>query len=578
MDSGGSTEEPSCAGVEEAAPFTAKKSTKAASSVVDAGRWSSVANVVVVVLIMTVPLVILIISGSRLDAPAVWINSTMAGLGAAQQQREPKRDILLGGLLLPGFDEQSCASRYQSVYYRKNMTRSPAPYLLDRLREQEALQRRCGPGTEPYRRASERLKSGQKYSVMDDTAVDGGCGYLVLLSYRGLGNRVLATVSAFLYATLTSRVLLVDRGKTFADLFCEPFQGATWLLPLDFPLEGYRDLWEGAAESYGNVTLRNDTGPASQHRFVYVHLDHAATPANRLAYCDDHRRSFLRRVQWVVLRTDSYMPPSLFLNPAYQEELARMFPRQDSVFYLISRYLLHPTNDVWGRVTRFHGSYLKNADETLGIQVRVFDAATPPQNVLDQILACTSQEHLLPGVAATAAGEAPPLPTTADARPNKAVLITGLNGWYHDRIRDMYWRSPSADGGLVSVHQPSHEEVQHFFRTMHDKKALAEMYLLSMTGKIVTSGWSTFGYVGSALGGLTPYIMTKPGRKQEKVPDPPCRRAMSMEPCNHGPAYFECTRKEIHKIIDTGKLVPHVRACEDMSWGLKLTEPIEEKV
>ncbi|XP_047094704.1 galactoside 2-alpha-L-fucosyltransferase-like [Lolium rigidum] len=561
MNTDGSRGGPDLLEIEEATPFTVKKAKK--PSIVCVRRWSSVVNAVVVALIMTMPPVLLIFSG-HLDDPAVWIKSAVAGLGA---RRESRKDVLLGGLLLPGFDEQSCASRYQSVYYRKNMTRSPTPYLIERLREQEALQRRCGPGTEPYTRASERLKSGEK-SV--DT-VDG-CSYLVLLAYRGLGNRILCTASAFLYAMLTNRVLLVDRAKTLGDIFCEPFPGTTWLLPLDFPLEGYSDLVEEAAESYANVTLRNNTGPASEHRFVYITLDHGASAANRLAYCDDHRQ-FLHRVQWVVLRTDCYIAPSLFLNPAYQEELHRMFPRKDAVFYVISRYLLHPTNDVWGMVTRFYDSYLKNADETLGIQIRVLDEDTPPQNILDQILACTSQEHLLPGVVVAGAGVVPPpLPTRART---KAVLVTGLTGWHHDRIREMYWQSATADGEVVSVHQPSHEEFQEFFLPMHDMKALAEMYLLSMTDAIITSGWSTFGYVGSGLGGLTPYLMMRPVHR--KLPDTRCKRAMSMEPCSQGPAYFECTRKEYNMVLHTNNMVPHVQACEDMAWGLKLTEPIAEK-
>uniref|UniRef100_A0ACD5XY92 Uncharacterized protein n=1 Tax=Avena sativa TaxID=4498 RepID=A0ACD5XY92_AVESA len=561
MDTGASKEGQDWLGIEEASPFLGKHTKKQAPV-----GWTSVANAVVVALIMAMPPILLIFTG-RLDAPAVWIKSTVAGLGV--QPEESKKDILLGGLLLPGFDEGSCASRYQSVYYRNNMTRSPTPYLIARLRRQEALQRRCGPGTEPYTRATERLKSGQK----NVDTVDG-CSYLVLVSYRGLGNRILATVSAFLYAVLTDRVLLVDRMETFGDLFCEPFPGATWLLPLDFPLEGYKDLWESAAESYENVTLHNNTGPASEHRFVYIHLDHLATQANRLVYCDDHRQ-FLHRVQWVFLRTDGYIAPSFFLNPAYREELERMFPRKDSVFYVLSRYLLHPTNDVWGMVTRFYDSYLKNADERLGIQIRVFDEDKPHKYILDQILACTSQEHLLPESIAMSAGAAPPLRPTAGARVRtKAVLTTGLSGWYGDSIREMYWLSTSATGELVSVHQPSHEEHQSMFRVRHDMKALAEMYLLSMTDKIVTSGWSTFGYVGTALGGLTPYIMMRP--ENRTVPDPPCKRAMSMEPCGQVPAFFECTRKEYDIIIDNAKMVPHVRACEDMPWGLKLTEPIAE--
>uniref|UniRef100_M8AR69 Fucosyltransferase n=1 Tax=Aegilops tauschii TaxID=37682 RepID=M8AR69_AEGTA len=436
MDKKCSREESSWLEVELASPCTAKKAEKA--SIVNPRRRSSAANAVALALIMTIPPILFIFSG-RLDAPAVWIKSTVAGLAAESSK---KKDMLLGGLLLPGLDEQSCASRYQSVYYRKNMTRSPTPYLIDRLRQQEALQRRCGPGTDAYRRASDRLKSG----VKDVDTVDG-CSYLVLLSYRGLGNRILAAASAFLYAMLTDRVLLVDRGKTMGDLFCEPFPGTTWLLPLDFPLQGYKDLGEDAAESYGNVTtLRNETGgSSSEHRFVYMHLDHAASVENKLAYCDDHRQ-FLHRVQWVVMRTDGYIAPILFLNPAYQQELHRMFPRKDSVFYIVSRYLLHPTNDVWGMVTRFYDSYLKNADERLGIQIRAF-------------------------------------------------------------VKD-------------------------------DKP---------------------------------------PEDQNPKVPDPPCKRAMSMEPCAQGPPYFECTRKEVDKLLDTSNLVPHVRACEDMSWGLKLTEPISEK-
>uniref|UniRef100_A0A0E0DYR6 Fucosyltransferase n=1 Tax=Oryza meridionalis TaxID=40149 RepID=A0A0E0DYR6_9ORYZ len=548
MERESSTPASSWLGIDEAAPFAGKKATKAAAEDAFFRRWPKVVNATLVVFIMTMPPLLILLGGGRPGAPAVWIKSTVASLAA---RGEPKKDVLLGGLLLPGFDEQSCVSRYQSVYYRKNMTRPPSPHLLRRLRQQEALQRRCGPGTEPYRRASERLRSGQNAGD-DFVATVDGCGYLVLISYRGLGNRILAITSAFLYAMLTGRVLLLDPGKTMADLFCEPFQGTSWMLPGDFPLEHFRDLGEDAPESYGNVAV-NRSGSVAGLRFVYAHLDHGATPANRLLYCDDHRQ-FLHRVQWVILRTDSYIAPGIFLNPAYKEELDMMFPNKDAVFYLLSRYLLHPTNDVWGMVTRFYHSYLKNADERLGIQIRVFDGDEPFQHILDQILACTSQEHLLPGVVVSGGGGGGVAPPPIA------------------RIRDMYWRSPSATGEVVSVHQPSHELHQHFFRSTHDMKALAEMYLLSLTDKIVTSGWSTFGYVGSGLGGLTPYIMIKP--ENHTVPNPPCVRAMSMEPCDHGPPYFECTKKEIDKIIDTGNLVPHVRSCEDVPWGRKLAGPI----
>ena len=60
--------------------------------------------------------------------------------------------------------------------------------------------------------------------------------------------------------------------------------------------------------------------------------------------------------------------------------------------------------------------------------------------------------------------------------------------------------------------------------------------------------------------------------KQENQTDmmnPPCGRAMSPGPCFHAPPYYDCKAK---KGIDTGSVVPHVRHCEDISWGLKLVD------
>jgi xyloglucan fucosyltransferase len=436
----------------------------------------------------------------------------------------------------------------------------PSARLVKRLRKQEALQRRCGPGTEAYRAAAARLTFPHRDGANDTT--DGACKYLVLVPYRGLGNRMLAVASAFLYAVLTDRVLLLDRATSLSDLFCEPFPGTSWLLPRRFPIKNLQNLTGEVPESYGNL-VQNGTA-ASGLGYVFVDLDHSCTYHDKLFYCDDDRQ-FLRRVPWLVMRTDGYFVPALFLNPAYQQELDRMFPRKDAVFYLLAHYLFHPTNRVWGLVTRFYNSYMRNSDDKLGIQVRVFDGDTPFKHILDQIVACTSQERLLP-VVVTQEPMNPP-PSTAGAR-SKAVLMTGLSSWYYENIRWKYLQSATAAGEVVSVYQPSHEEHEFSGKTTHDMKALAEMYLLGMTDAIVISGWSTFGYVGHGLGGLTPWIMFKP--ENLTTPDPPCRRSQSMEPCMHGPPFYDCRAKHG---ADTGKLVPHVRHCEDMSWGLKLVHP-----
>uniref|UniRef100_A0ACD6APC6 Uncharacterized protein n=1 Tax=Avena sativa TaxID=4498 RepID=A0ACD6APC6_AVESA len=515
------------------------------------------------VCLAALPLLMIMVSrrDGPLPFPSGWTTATTTA--KSYEHQESNQDGLLGGLLLPEFDEQSCISRYQSAPYRKNMTRSPSAHLVKRLRGQEALQRRCGPGTEAYRRAVERLNTLRK-NVTGTTADDDTCKYLVLVPYRGLGNRILAMASAFLYAMLTDRVLLIDRGTSIPDLFCEPFPGTSWFLAPDFPLRELENLTGEVPESYRNLVRdgRAASAVSSELPYVFVDLDHACTYHDKLFYCDDHRE-FLHRAPWLLMRTDGYFVPALFLNPAYQEELGMLFPRKDAVFYLLARYLFHPTNESWGLITRFYDSYLKNSDERLGIQVRVFDGDTPFKHVLDQILACTSQERLLPEVVAQ---EPPGRP--AGARSTKAVLMTGLSSWYFENVRGRYWQSATASGEVVSVHQPSHEEHQLTGEATHDMKALAEMYLLSLTDAIVTSGWSTFGYVGHGLGGLTPWIMFRP--ENLTTPDPPCRRAASMEPCLHGPPFYDCRAR---RGADTGKLVPHVQHCEDMSWGLKLVHP-----
>ncbi|XP_062220955.1 galactoside 2-alpha-L-fucosyltransferase-like [Phragmites australis] len=533
-------------------------------------RWSTVVNVVLVAFVMTVlPVVVLVFAGGP-GAPAVWIAAAKAQLrrgsgdGSFPYARSPP-DKLLGGLLPDGFDEKSCRSRYESSMYRRNPARQPSPHLIAKLRRHEELQRRCGPNTDAYNRAIQQLRAGKSVRSPE-------CKYLVSISYRGLGNRILAAASAFLYAVLTDRVLLIDPSNEMDELFCEPFPGTTWLLPLDFPLASYTNFSIDAAESYGNMlknkVLSTDVPSTTTQlpAFAYLHLDHDYGDEDKMFFCDDDQR-LLSNIQWLVMRTDLYVAPGLFLQvTAFQEQLDMLFPERDAVFHHLGRYLFHPTNRVWGLVTRYYRAYLARAELRLGIQVRAFDSwqAKSP-HVLQQITSCVWKEKLLPEVLTT---EEHTVPMPGAAKP-KTVLITSLRSWYYERIKGMYWEQATATGEDVSVHQPSHDEHQQFGKKSHEAKAWAEMYLLSLCDVLVTSGWSTFGYVAQGLGGMTPWVMYRPDNTTT-VPDPPCGRDVSMEPCFHSPPVYDCKLK---RGADTGKMVPHVQHCEDVSWGLKLADP-----
>ncbi|KAI9166071.1 hypothetical protein LWI28_025803 [Acer negundo] len=126
-----------------------------------------------------------------------------------------------------GSEEESCISKNQSALYRKSSPHKPSSYLISKLRSYEELHKRCGPHSESYNRSIQQLVSGEI-----DNSTD--CKYVVWVAFCGLGNRILSITSAFLYALLTNRVLLINQEHDMAGLFCEPFPDTLWILPEDF--------------------------------------------------------------------------------------------------------------------------------------------------------------------------------------------------------------------------------------------------------------------------------------------------------------------------------------------------------
>uniref|UniRef100_A0A1D1XU91 Fucosyltransferase n=1 Tax=Anthurium amnicola TaxID=1678845 RepID=A0A1D1XU91_9ARAE len=478
------------------------------------------------------------------------------------------RDSLAAG----GFDSESCLSRQEiSLYRDKPPPWEPSSHLLQRLREYEARHKLCAPNTELYNETlSLLLRPGRPTTSGDPPPA---CKYLVWSPRDGLGNRMLSLASTFAYALLTRRVLLIDRSKDMADLFCEPFPETTWLLPPDHPLAPFYVFDKSYPQRYGKVLIGNKKRiPA----FVYLHLAHDYTDDDKRFFCDpsgeeeeEEGSSPLHAIPWVVVRSNQYFIPALFLNPAFENELHRLFPEKEAVFHLLSRYLFHPTNAVWGLITRYYRAYLAMAEEKVGIQIRVFDnRAAPFDVVLKQILNCTLREKLLPEVTSTTRRPGVVSSGAGERTPTKSVLLTSLSSGYFERIKDMYWEHPAAGGGVVvRVHQPSHEEWQQTDSGGHDRKALAEMYLLGLSDALVTTAGSTFGYVAQALAGVRPRVMAAPAGGG--VPEPACVRAASAEPCFQYPPSYDC---RAGRRGDLGKVAPYVRHCEDVNWGLQLVE------
>ncbi|KAF9688816.1 hypothetical protein SADUNF_Sadunf01G0027400 [Salix dunnii] len=462
-------------------------------------------------------------------------------------------DKLLDGLLAPGFDERSCLSRYQSFLYRKTSLHKPSSYLLSKLRRYEDIHKRCGPHSKSYHKALKGLRSSHDSR--------GGCKYVVWIPANGLGNRMLSMAATFLYALLTNRVLLVNHKTDMANLFCEPFPNTSWLLPNDFPLRNhFRSSKHRYAHSFGRMLNKSITNTSMEPPESYLDLNLALGGYDQLAFCDESQ-ALLQQIPWLILLSDQYFVPSLYMIPSFNQEIRKLFPEKETVFYHLGHYLFHPSNQVWGLITRFYQAYLAKADERIGLQIRVYhDKTTPYQTVMDQILDCVLKEKLLPEVADIQE------PTRAPSRnqTSKAILITSLYSEYYENMKNMYWTKPTVTGEVISVYQPSHEEYQHFGDDMHNMKAWADIYLLSLCDVLVTSTWSTFGYVAHGLAGLKPWIWQMPRNK-----NPACQRAMSMEPCCHFPLSYDCkTRIE----VNAATLLPNTMHCEDRKNGLKLVD------
>ncbi|XP_028782570.1 probable fucosyltransferase 8 [Neltuma alba] len=469
--------------------------------------------------------------------------------------RKPTADKLFDGLLTSAFDKTSCLSRFQSYLYHKASPHKPSPYLITKLGKYEDLHKRCGPHTRLYNKTIKELIRPRKRG---HSAV---CNYIVWTSVNGLGNRMVSMASAFLYALLTDRVLMVDFEDEMTGLFCEPFPNSSWLLPNDFPfINKPRHI-----ETYQNMIKKdreNSSGKVSP-LVLHLYLQHTSDDSEKFFHCD-HSHRLLSKVPLLILRSDQYFVPSLFIVPSFSQELRKMFPEKDTVFHHLGRYLFLPSNQVWGIINRFYQAYMARADERIGLQIRVYPDLSTNQAKMDQILRCTLRNNVLPEL------DLRDSVTSPRKNQTKSVLVTSLYSYFSENLTTMYLKKPTVTGDIIGVYQPSHEKKQKSHDNMHNVKALTEIYLLSMCDVLVTSSISSFGYVAQSLGGSKPWILHK--LLDNNVPDPPCVRDFSMEPCFHYPPKHDCTAKPMD---ENGKAFPYTRPCLDQRIGMKLVNDRE---
>ncbi|WJX42640.1 hypothetical protein P8452_29849 [Trifolium repens] len=467
------------------------------------------------------------------------------------------KEKFLDGLLASVFDETSCISRLQSHLYRKSSPHKPSSYLISKLRNYEEIHRRCGPNSKAYNKIMTKILHSKNIKV------DGAsmCKYLIWTPANGLGNQMVSIAATFLYALLTNRTMLVRFRKDKQGLFCEPFRNSTWLLPEKSP------FWnENHVETYQSVIEKekaNNNSKVDLPLALFLNLQYQPNFHEKFFHCDDSQ-ALLIKVPFLILQSDQYFVPSLFMTPFFNKELEAMFIEKDTVFHHLGRYLFHPSNSAWRLITNFYQAHLAKADEKIGLQIRVFNPnSTPQEVVMNLVLNCTIHNKLLPKVIDMKNS----MSTSSDKNKTitKVVLVASLYPEYGENLKMMYMNKSTDTGEVIEVYQPSGEEQQKFNDNKHNMKAWVDMYLLSLSDVLVTTSLSTFGYVAQGLGNLRPWLLYKLTNNETHFPA--CEREFSMEPCYHAPPKHYCSGKVIQ---DFASSFIYMRKCKDYWFGVKL--------
>ncbi|XP_066400564.1 uncharacterized protein [Miscanthus floridulus] len=143
------------------------------------------------------------------------------------------------------------------------------------------------------------------------------------------------------------------------------------------------------------------------------------------------------------------------------------------------------------------------------------------------------------------------LPSNGTAAKVKAVLVVSLKPEYYDKLHSVYYTNATATGEVVTVYQPSHDQDQHSEAREHNERTLAACS--SYCDRLVTTGFSTFGYVAHSLAGLRPWLLMLPDRTTQR-------------------AAVAWLVSRVEQDLDPVVHLPFTRHCEDVDsgGGLKL--------
>ncbi len=179
--------------------------------------------------------------------------------------------------------------------------------------------------------------------------------YLVWMpsEHGGKAGQMLSLVSAFLFALLTDRVLLVDFPEEIEHVLCEPFPNSSWLLPAYIKTKLTMDLPKAIHAVRQRQPLRK----------AYLTLERGNMMDDKhLLSCHGTLKNVFNHIQWLVIRADYDYIQTIASNRAHEHQLSQLFHQKDAIYAVLHRSLLHPSNFLWERITLQYHKYFSDED------------------------------------------------------------------------------------------------------------------------------------------------------------------------------------------------------------------------
>ena len=287
--------------------------------------------------------------------------------------------------------------------------------------------------------------------------------YVLVKGSSGLGNRMLAALTAFLYARICDRKIIVDwsdgsysqQGKNAFPAYFD-CAAAEKLACLPQTESVYPELWKGNLNvSFGSLRAKIR---GKGYEDMSVDISRADYEADILVFC-------------------AYTQKIRFLRPLFVDNFSSFSARNDrDILRSLLRQELVLKDAIRDRVDRFRQKYFN--DRTLGVHIRYSDMKVPLEKIYQKVRSQNRKNTLI--FLATDSQE-----VVRDFRDRFEKNVVTTDKWF----------PPPGE----RMHQNTRSDRLH-----NGIEALTDLYLLASCQSLIFSSQSTFGYVASLLSDADP--------------------------------------------------------------------------